>query len=516
MPFLSKRLTAPSLAVLAIAAVPLVAPGAANAAMGGALPIQTSLRPDLISATIQNVDANAGTQTVRFTFDKNIGSQPTAANFRIGTYSASNSNGIPADSATRSGANTADAVFSATGDIDITQYTFAEIGAPNFGTSELNGAVNGLANGASNVPDATALIGSTTNNGTAGHTTGPDLTGITVNVGAQQVNYIFDQKINSAVFLPGFHIQNVDGSVNAASPTAASVAGNVATITFASGTIGVNMVRAYTDAAIVTALSDNTGNPLLSAARPGSGGFTNKPDLQSATVINNGGSIVFTYDQPVTAGTTVPVVIRSDGGGTSLTPDATITGGNSLGFTIGSGAGFNEYFVVASSPAGVATGAGGFSSAAGIPVGGNVGALGSGFAVAPEALKVTFDNATGVASVLLDQRFTGSSQGQFTLVDDTGNALAATPTNISGGGSPFAGQVTAKAQFTPAQLSGARGLLLKQGAVSTNLGYTNVTQALSPTATAAVLKKGSKVKFHKAHKVSKKQRRAFKRALRHR
>ncbi len=478
--------------------MPLVAPVAANAAMGGAIPLTTSLRPDLRSATVRNVNTTDVTTTVRFCFNKGIASLPQAGSLIIGTYRQAQ---VGADTATRASDNNmcADAVYSST-DVDVTQHTY--------GTA-LDDAVRNLANGRGNVSDSTALVQltgtSATNNGTAGKTTAPDLTGITAVNSTDTINFIFDQNVRAGSAVAArFRFNDRDGNV--ATGTAATIAANVVAVRFPVGSASTpsvaNAVRAFVDPAAVQARA--TGNDAngarLSATRPGGSGFTTRPDLQSATLAADGTTVDFVFDETI-AGTPAPanfVVTRSDTGAVAAS-SVMIVNNNTVRAVIPNGASQNEYFVIADVASAAVTSAtsGLTSTAGGLPVGGNAGAFATGFTTGPEALRVSFDNATGVASILLDQRF-NASDNDFRLIDDSGTQLAVTPINISGSGGA-AGQATVRVSFTPAELRGARSIqIVPPNSLKTFIGVDNVVQALSPTATAAVLSKGSKAKFRKA------------------
>ena len=95
------------------------------------------------------------------------------------------------------------------------------------------------------------------------------------------------------------------------------------------------------------------------------------------------------------------------------------------------------------------------------------------------------------------------------MIDDSGSQVAAAAISVSGQGGA-AGPVVAKVTFTPAQLAGARSLLLQPGAFSSFLGYTNPAQVISPTAPASKVKG----KFHKVRAMTRKQARRLSRVRR--
>ena len=576
-----KRSSALALAVSTLAAIPLLAPAVANAAMGGAIPLTTTLRPDLRSATLLNVDAPNVETTVRICFNKNIGSLVRNDLIRIGTYRQAER---VADRAVRSATNPqcADATFTAP-DIDITQHTYVTADTqpgldPDNPTA---GAVVNAANALPNRADSTALIGSNTNNGTAGRTTAPDLTGITATNATDTINFIFDQNVatanTSGSLFSGngsFAIYDVNGKrdnnlgISPFDPTTGgnvTVANNVVAVRFPANTVTA-AVRAVVFPGGVTART--TGNdvqmPIFSAIRPGTSGNTNRPDLLSTSATAT--TATFVYDELVSIGTPPPEAIQanlpqgvtigtatiiqlaaataaaraqqffvtaSDGsvffgtgtptfaGGTNSSNGNSVTvslatsgvAPNNQGTTpvpapaqTGVAPGnANEYFVAASAAEGavigtavaVPPGADRTSTAGGLPVGGNAGALATGYTTGPEVLRATFNNTTGVVSLLLDQRFQLFDLPRFDLLDDTGAVVATNALQVNGAGGA-AGQQTANVQYTAAQVQSARGILLRRGALTTFLGYPNMVQGVSPTATAAVLSRGSRVKFRPA------------------
>jgi len=514
-----KRLRALPLAVLVAAAVPLAVPGAANAAMGGAIPGTTTLRPDLRSATVTNVSATDVT-TVRFCFNKTIGSTPDHNQLIVGGYGRTfGPTEIPANSATRvaSAQNCADAVYSAV-DVDSTQRTYGRANA---------GAVVNLANGDPNHSDSTALIGSTTNNGTRDHGVGADLEGVTVNVGANTVNYIFDQRVNDASTTPGdFWIVDLGGNTtpNVGGAGGVTITGNVVTVLFPAGTVGSAVNASVDDFAIEEKTQFFNTEGTMSAAVPGNSGLTDDPDLQTVTVNHAGTSVDFVFDETIVAGPDFAAAGTFNVYGADelviLSGTApTIVNGNTVRLDL-NGSQVNEYLIRAEVLADAVTSdtTGNENDEFGVATGANAGAFALGFTVAPEALRVTFDVATSTASVVLDQRFFSFNAGQINLIDDTGAELPFTPIAVAGAGGPV-GQVTSQVVFSPGELTGARSIQFNNGAFSTSaaaFSHPNVPQIVSPTATAKVVRKAGKVVRTKARGAKRKnaaQLRASKRAM---
>jgi hypothetical protein len=508
------RLRALPLAVAALLAVPT----AANAAMGGANALTTALRPDLRSATVQSTNTTDDTTTVRVCFSKAIASLPQAGRFAMGTYADSfgPATRIVATSATRSTSSCADAVFP---NSDATSYTYVTVGGSD-GSGPDSGIAAVSSNGFGNIQDSTALIGSKTNNGTRGFGSGPDLVGVTVNNAASTIDYTFDQRIGAvnpagAAFEANLQNGAVVTSNTGAGERALSADGLTVRVNFPAGSV-TGAVRAYAQNAVASKAGMIVGH-LRSVARPGSGGFTDRPDLQSVTLAADGSYIDYQYDQVLTAtGANANFLIGFAGLNTGTSPDGVpaIIGGPGVGNTVRIPCSFcpaftHEAQVSGGSIDGAVTGTAGTSTAGGLPTGGNAGAFATGFTTGPEALTVSFDNATSVATVLFDQRWATDNSAQFKLIDDQGSQISAAAISVTGGGAPSAGKTTAKITFPNGTLAGARSLLIQEAGVITGGGFLgwNAPQVISPTAPAA--KKARK--FHQAKAMSRKMRRALKR-----
>ena len=291
--------------------------------------------------------------------------------------------------------------------------------------------------------------------------------------------------------------------------TGATFSGNVETVPFPPGTLGSpgnQVVRATVGSfACAREATAGFGNTVaMSATAPGTGGFSSRPDLTAVTVDTSStpATADFTFDETLT-GAPSPAgsvrVVGSDGLiGCSNSAPGTIVNGNTLRVELDAVAtnsvdcnanAQNEFFVWADVAAGAVTAASGPNPQAGVPTGANAGAFANGFTTGPEAFSTTFNNSTGVVSIVLDQRFASSvTLGNINLVDDSGSELPATPTTVAGAGGA-AGPALAQAQFTPGEVSGARSLLLDGGAFTTQgiggvTAYPNVDQMLAPQAGA--------------------------------
>jgi hypothetical protein len=489
---------------LAVAATTLFA-ASANAAMGGANALTTSLRPDLRSATVQSTNAADDTTTVRVCFSKAIASLPQAALFQMGSYDADDAfDAIDAVSATRGTSNCADVVFP---NDDATQFTYVTVFGSD-GTAPDSGSSAVSTNGFGNIQDSTALIGSKTNNGTRGFTTGPDLVGITVNNAQATIDFTFDQRVAPASISTAaadFSYQTKTGastdSIAGAANRALSTDGLTVRVNFPPGPAIQDAVRAFIAEGAVGSKADNNANMERSAVRPGSGGFTDAPDLVAIIPSASGSSVDYQFDQVLNAipGGPGAFEMHTSFSVPRIPASASIAGGPGVGNTVRAvftpaGEQENEYWVSGSADAGAVTGVGPPSTPGGLPAGGNAGAFATGFTVGPEALTVSFDNATDVAHVLFDQRWQDADETEFKLLDDQGSQISAAALNVSGGGSPTAGRVTADVTFPAGTVAGARSLLLQQNAVEVDVTLFgplgNRPQVISPTAPAATKAKG--------------------------
>ncbi len=523
------------IAVAAIA-VPLLAAGSAHAAMAGAPPGTTTLRPDLRSANVTNVDPSTGVATIEVCFDKPIASVPTASQIFVGGYSSFFTL-IPADNAVRaSNPNCADATWSTTV-IEPTQRTFVQVGNP--GLAGIGGpcAVANVANGYCNLPDSVALGGSSTHNGTRGFSIAPDLTGITINQATLTVNYVFDQQVTVATSTAAcWTTTTLDGIVHPSSGVPANVtfSGDVVAVKFtAPGALGNPgpppnpVVRAQVGPQCVQGRPDaSTLNPSReSATASGTGGVSNNPDLIAVTLADDQSYADFTFDENVSLGPNANnpgdfIVATSDDPVITCTHNLALSGadivaGNTVrvpldAFTgIGPGAcgtDRGEYLVWGYVNDSVVTSTvgppGRPNPQAGVPTGSNSGAFANGFTTGPDAYSTAFNASTGVVTINLDQRFSAFNTGSIRLVDDAGALIPGNPTSVAGAGGP-AGPVVANAQFTPGQVAGAKSvqLLGTSGfvpAFDSIFGDDNVNQVLSPTATAKRQVRHGHVVWHKA------------------
>lgn len=480
--------------------VTLLGAASAQAALGGAIPLTSTFRPDLTTVTL-----TSGT-TAQYCFDKvldaaAVGAAPSA-DFSLGGYGS----GLPGGQKQNTSAfaitaatavviddvnpKCADAVFPSTtnpnngpnvtgGSADLNQYTYGSVAA---------GAVVTNTHAETNVADSTALTGSTTNNGTTGNTVDPDLTGVVVNSTFNSVSYVFNKNIGgvSVALGRGFFIVNAAGQIcRQTTPSAISFSGNVVNVVFptvagvdcAAFTAFPKSVNAAVRAGIDIGVASNAtadGFHNLDAENvvvPGSSGTTALADLVSAVVSADGNHVAYTFDKPVSNPVAADFQVQladgedQPGSGVPTIVDTATTGVVTVPFVLGSQ--FNEYDVKASVSPGAVTVLNSVPAAlntfGSVPVGDNAGAFARGFTTGPDAVGVTFNSTLGQAVVTFDQRVSllgGSlpNEAGFVLLDNDGTpVVAATATAATGVPSP-AGPVQVTVTFPTAAFVVAKAL----------------------------------------------------------
>ncbi len=522
MPERLKRVTLARLAVgLAVLAFPLLATGAAQAAIAGGSPAVTSSRPDLRSATVLS------STSVEVCTDKTLNGVFTAPGFALGGYRAANVDAASTAATDPTNTNCAIVVFPSTiGDIN--QYTYLTAGPGTY-----------FAN-AGTVPnqfDSVALTGSTTHSGTTGQETAPDLVGILAPDGTHQLSnsltFVFDKAahvLSTADFFfetSGGNICTGTGPVLAGNnSTTVTVTMSMATSIPGSTCAGSTVVQAVRGGVFIngtSAVQDPAStNPNESAVLPNctSPCATSRPDVVSAVLGSDDDSIVFTYDHPV-------VVVGSGAGNFEVdlanAQDITSTGAVGTGTTTvtanfgGALSARAEYAVNAWAVNGAVQAAdnvtpSGNSLPGSAPVGDNAGAFASGFTTGPDVFGVSMNKTTGAVVVNLDQRIKTVATGGISVIGLDGNVIAtATPsTNFDSSAGP--GPATLTLNYPPSQLTNATMLQFNIGALTSPLNpfdfvladSQNVTQIVEAVQSSAILKayrayKASEKKHQKHH-----------------
>jgi hypothetical protein len=454
-------------AVVAVFALPSVATAVARAAIAGASPAVTAGRPDLRSATI-----TTPTQ-VHVCFDKALSSKVGQAGdfFLVGYRSA---NDYAASTTPPTGGRVGSVSLDPTnGECVFVNFPTTASGAPGEGDinqytvfAVLAGAVTDNLTALPNNEDSVALTGSTSNNGTAAHTTGPDLVGILTPSGSDlatnDLEFIFDQAVVPSA--PGapvpsdFYLVDQGGNLCRGSAVG-SVSGSTVVVHFAKPCTASNTgyslgsiaaaVRGGVFPGATLAANDNgsgTGTTATTESPPGSttipgnssgdtAGSTALPDLQSAVLGASGDTVLYTFDAPVAiANPTGFDAWLSDG---QLLSCAAVSGCSasligpdevsvSFGQTLSSQ---DEYAVLGGVEPGAvqpqANPSGKFANTwESAAVGDNAGALARGFTTAPDVFGVVFDPSNGTVTLDLDQRVSSVDRSKICMLNSAGDEVA--------------------------------------------------------------------------------------------
>jgi len=383
----------------------------ADAALGGATPSNFTTSPNLLSAT-----ANQAEETVVYKFDRMI-SEGTfflnTSDFALGGYDAFYDSPDPSSVSIVGAGDSILADFGGT-DIDFNSLTYASIGA---------GTVKGtITNSKDNFKDSVRITGATTESGTAGHTDGPDLVSASRNEDLEQITYTFDQFVDDDNATPdedAFGYVDVNG-VETFGNSIVNVSGNRVIVQFGSDVSDATKATIDNDGGGVTAdqiTADGYGGTGPAGATYDAVPFSGTPipatpNLVSASIDTNGGSVTYVFDKTITVGLASDFhVFLANGedvpgtGTPQLLADAKSV---RVSFALQNR---NEFAVVAAINDGAVTGAtnGVPSTTDGAPIGGNAGAQASGYTTAPDAIQALVNPAAGQASVLFDSRFDAGS-----------------------------------------------------------------------------------------------------------
>jgi hypothetical protein len=350
---------------------------------------------------------------------------------------------------------------------DLSSYTVASVAA---------GTVRNEADVTPNLTDSTPLLGSDTQNGTRGNSTGPDLESLIVLGPENQIAYGFDQDLACTGSAPAgrvpasaFHFYDQNGTIfNGAGFVACE--DNQVLVAFAPTDNVTTAQVAWADQGSV--LSDtilNAPNPLFSVDVPGQAGRSNDPDLVSNELVDpsgNGNQLDFVYDENVTqAGTTADMfyAVFSDAGN-QFGDTFQVINGNTVRVSFGSTFDNQQEFVIGGSAEEGATHAqddNAPSMPGGKPAGGNAGAFALGYTTAPDALSASTNQAGGQVTIVVDQRPCDPVL-PARLVNDDGVLFGnpSTATNLFGGCFGPPGQRPVTFQFAQSELVNAVGVFL--------------------------------------------------------
>ncbi len=509
---------------LASLAFPLIATGAAQAAIAGATPATTTQRPDLRSATI---NPTAGDGGVEVCFDKvlnTIGAGPSA--FHLVGYRAGNVSAA-ATTAFIDQTNTQCAIvmFPTTGGSavgDLTQYTAVTVSA---------GAVIGNSALALNLDDSVGLTGSTSHAGTTGVTTGPNLVGVLAptgtNIATNSLTFVFDKAANVVDPTRFFYVSPSGVTCNSTAVLSGDGTTTI-TVTFAAcgGPTVATAARAGAfgnpgGAAVVSTSDPTSENPDQSVVLPNApnGGATQVPDLVSAVINADQDTVTYTFDKNVVlngagvgnfrvetaiGGTPVSSTGAIANGGTTVT--ARFSGKLSVSSEFGVIA---WVFPDAVKNADNTTGPGNAPGSAN--VGDNAGAFARAFTTGPDVFGVTASKSTGTVTVNVDDRISSTNPaGGFTLYDTTGNVIAAPAPAVSFNSSAPPGPAVVTLQYPASSLTnlgsvGFNFVMAEPAGTAAVFAFNdavNIPQIVSPVSSAAILKgyKSYKAHHHSSHK----------------
>jgi len=445
----------------------------ANAALGGATPSNFTSSPNLVSAT-----ANPAEETVVFKFDRAVsagsgGLDPV--DFLLGGYDPIFTSNVPSSVSIVGTGDSVLADFGGT-DVDFNSLTYATVNA---------GTVKGtITNSKDNFVDATRITGATTESGTAGHTDGPDLVSASRNEDLEQITYTFDQAVDDDGVTPAFDAFGfVDVNGNETQATSlVNVSGNRVIVQF-----GVDV----SDATKATLDEDEAGTANSITADGYIGSITGAyydavaisgtaipatPNLVSASIDTNGGSVTYVFDKTVTVGAAGDFhVFLANGDIVGGTATQLLADAKSVRVTFGL-ENRNEFAVFAAINDGAVTGATNAipSSTDGAPIGGNAGAQASGYTTAPDAIQALVNPAAGQASVLYDSRFSPAiptNPNAFTLYTADGVSLGVpSAASVTFAAAPQQSRVVLT--LTDTQATNAKNIVL------TGLPYSGLVPAL--------------------------------------
>jgi hypothetical protein len=457
----------------AVLALPLFAASVASASIAGANPGTTVGRPDLRSATLTS------STSAEFCFDKTLtsGGIPIGgAGFYVQGYRVDNR--FEANSAAIDPTNGQCVIVGFSSNVgDINQYTIGTV---------VGGTVSDNLTGLFNNSDAVALTGSSSTNGTTGHTTGPDLTGILTPSGTDQVNnnleFTFDQSLAAAPSGTDFYFMDSGGNIcwgDGSTPVTLNSTNTVATVHFPKpggspngctggpgdgfvGSNGPNAVSSIVSAVrggiaddAMTAANDTAAgqssyvsfNPNGSAILPSApnNGATTRASLVSAQLGSTGDTVTYTFS--------TNVVILSNSCGSQPTQDsvsccpfavwmsngqflcansseATLASPNQVSVSFGSNLSSQDEYAVKAAifPGAVEPAANPVTkyenTFESVNLGDNAGALGRGFTTGADVFGVVFNAANGTVTVDLDQRIFSTDNSDICILNNHGDQVA--------------------------------------------------------------------------------------------
>jgi hypothetical protein len=541
LPTRLKRASLVRLAVtLAALAFPLLATGVAQASIAGATPASTTVRPDVVSATMLS---NSQTEVC---FDKTLNgiiSNPFGFNlvgYRAGNVSPSSV--IP----TSVDPNNTHCVLVTwpAGIGDQASYTAVEIRANTVLTNTALLPTEG------NLADAVTLSNSPSQDGTRGITTAPNLIGIlapsSTNLITNTLTYVFDKPV-STVHANRFFDMDGAGLVATGTSSSVSTSGTMVTVQFPIFVTHVgNAVQGGVFIGAVNSADDrNSFVPNMSTVIPGApnNGATLRPDLVSATLNSDFDEITYTFDKNVVVRPSFFSNFEAElaNGNVVTATGAVLTAPNQVTASFnGKLSGLAEFGVIAWIEPGAVFAADnpsltGLNVPGSAPIGDNVGASSAGFTTGPDVFGLTMSQSTGAVTVNVDDRLVAADRFRFVLLDNAGTPIAgAVPSAVNFNSSAGPGPSTITLQYPASKLTNATQVQFIQGAMNDPLNNAvcfpaftrcttpnipadaqNITQVVSGVPTAAILKAFKHVGVAKHGKPAKHGKKAKKAAKKH-
>jgi hypothetical protein len=490
---------------LAALAASLVGAGSAQAALGTSPQFAPQNRPYLTSVTDQG-----GTGLVNFCFGTSGGQAITAPaggynpnDFLLVGYDESDDQN--ADTVAQLNNNCLQATFGGT---QTTEFSIGQVD---------NDAVVAIISGnpVGNLNDSAPLIGSSSTNGTRGFTTGLDLVNV-LSPGSNRLAFVFDQDVDTDS-LPGgcpgagcittdFLFYDGGGALHGNGGAAIiSVSDNIIVVQYlnppdpvADARIGLVRHGAEALGNRIDADSDGDETSFGSAGVAGTPGSGNTASIEptGAALVNGGNSnqVNFTFETNVAAGLASPACFTVTSANDNREfGDAISINGNTVTVTFNGIQVLTENLVraavVAPDPGPTPTPPAADpnncvqsttgavpNTMAGLPIGGNVGAVATGYTTGPEALggiTVSGGNITVPVDARVDP--TSINLGDINLLDDQGNVLGGAPSNasVTGNGSPTDPHAVTFT-YDPVAVAAAAGMQWLDNAMSSFSGQDEV------------------------------------------
>jgi hypothetical protein len=465
---------------LAVLAFPLIATGAAQAALAGATPAQFTGVPNLRSATI-NFDGVSN--AVQVCFDKTLKTATGSNGFELGGYRADNLLNSVSFSLDQNNPNCEVAFYNSASLNDPNLYTFLEV-TP--GTVIANSPATG------NLADSVALTGSTSHDGTTGVTNQSNLVGVlvpdSVHLATNSLTYVFDRTTTTDMGQAShtnFRFETASGTLcngvallGGNNSSAITVAFNPACASVADAVRAgeQNNIPLGGTAAVFAAQDIATPyySPTEYVVLPNCASpcATSRPDLMSAALGTNDDQIVFTFDKNVIVnpGLTTHFFAELENGNIIPSNGATLTAPNQVTATYaGDLSNKAEFAVEAWADLGTTFAADNLTpTGESLPgtanIGDNAGAFADGFTSAPDSFGVSINHTNGQVIVNLDDRITAVNPGALKLYTAQGLPIGIAPSSESFNSSAGPGPEAVTLQYSPSGITNATALAIGQGA----------------------------------------------------